>query len=165
VWLPWPLPAGWLVTGVRAVGDERSGVVATVLACSGPNPTPPDDRPAEHAAELLLVAEQPAVGLGAFLAGLPDIDPGERIAASAPLAKVFANGHPTPLWHVPVADGRAVYVGEAAGVWLWFLLWPGSAGALLLDDLHLVDAAEPGHVLDPPVGALSPRLAWPVVPS
>jgi hypothetical protein len=24
-WLPWPLPAGWLVTGFAGAGDDRSG--------------------------------------------------------------------------------------------------------------------------------------------
>src|SRR4051812_14708601 len=38
VWCLWPLPSGWTVTGVGWAGDDRSGVRATVLACSGPAP-------------------------------------------------------------------------------------------------------------------------------
>lgn len=157
VWLPWPLPTAWLVTGLRHAGDDAHGPVATVLACSGPNPLPTLPR-SGHAADLLLVAEQPGVGLGARLAGLDHVDPGATVVTGPPHAKVHASGHPLPLWNVPVRPDLAAYVGEAAGVWLWALLWPHSAGALLLEDLSLVDARDPGHPLDPPVGALTPRL-------
>ena len=171
VWLPWPLPPGWLVTGLQHAGDDRSGPVASVVACSGPNPLP------EHAvgseagpttdlqptAALLLVAEQPAVGLGANLAGLTDVDAGDSLSAGllagGPQAKVHAAGHPTPLWHVPAGEDRAVYVGEAHGVWLWMIMWPANAGALVLEGLRLLDARDPGHPLDIPTGAPSPRLA------
>src|ERR1700730_14420023 len=37
-WLPWPLPAGYLVTGFAMAGDDRSGVRGWVVALSGPNP-------------------------------------------------------------------------------------------------------------------------------
>ena len=71
VWLPWPLPPGWLTTGFRYAGDDRTGPVASVVALSGPNPLPGHGPRHQPAADLLLVAEQPAVGLGASLAGLP----------------------------------------------------------------------------------------------
>lgn len=157
LWLPWPLPSSWLVTGVQHAGDDAGGAVATVVACTGPHPL---RLPGEsHAAELLLVAEQPGVGLGARLAGLDDIDPGGTVASGPPHARLEALGHPCPLWSVPVPQDVAAYVGEAAGIWLWALLWPQRAGALLLEDLTLVDVRDPGHLLDVPVGALSPRLA------
>src|ERR1700745_1081859 len=38
VWLPWPLPAGWLVTGFTGAGDERTGTRGSAMALSGPNP-------------------------------------------------------------------------------------------------------------------------------
>ena len=53
----------------------------------------------------------------------------------------------------------AVYVGEAHGCWLWIVLWPESAGFLLIDDFVLTDLRNVGHELDIPFGALSPRLA------
>src|SRR3954452_24112968 len=40
VWLPYPLPPDWLITGLRWAGSDRTGPVATVLACSGPHPLP-----------------------------------------------------------------------------------------------------------------------------
>jgi hypothetical protein len=162
VWLPWPLPAGWLTTGFRYAGDDRTGPIASVVALSGPNPLP--DHGSEHqpTADLLLVAEQPAVGLGASLAGLPEIDAGDSLSgalvAGGPQAKVHAAGHPAHLWNVPAGPDCAAYVGEALGVWLWLIMWPPSAGALVLEGLRLVDARDPGHPLDIPTGAPSPRL-------
>ena len=159
VWLPWPLPTDWLLSGLQQAGDEHTGPLATVVACSGPNPLRLDGTSdSERTADLLLVAEQPGVGLGAYLAGLGGIDPGETIAEATPAWKVSAAGHDTPLWTVPV-DGPAAFVGEAAGVWLWLLAWPQAAGVVLLEDFHLRDARDTGLLLlDMPFGALSPRL-------
>jgi hypothetical protein len=56
-----------------------------------------------------------------------------------------------------VPEGAA-YVGEAAGVWLWALLWPVHAAAVLLEPFELIDARDPGLELNLPFGALSPRL-------
>src|ERR1700735_1425541 len=38
VWLPWPLPAGWLVTGFTGAGDDVSGTRGCAVAVSGPAP-------------------------------------------------------------------------------------------------------------------------------
>lgn len=162
VWLPWPLPTDWLVTGVRHAGDERTGAVATVLGCSGPNRFRRTVAGEGPAADLLIVAEQPAVGLGASLAGLPEVDAGDSLSGAllsgGPHAKVHAAGHPTALWHVPAGEDRAVFVGEARGVWLWLIIWPPSAGAMALDGLTLVDARELDHPLELPTGATNPQL-------
>ena len=32
VWMPWPLPVGWLFTGVASAGDDRSGGRASAVA-------------------------------------------------------------------------------------------------------------------------------------
>jgi hypothetical protein len=156
LWLPWPLPPGFVVTGVRCAGDEHTGSVATVVAASGPNPLPagPIDDPT---GDLLLVAEQPGVGLGAHLAGLHDVDPGDTAGIGAPHLRVVAAGHETPLWSVPTPE-CAAYVGEALGVWLWVLVWPEPAAVVLLERFELLDLRDPGHRLDLPFGALAPRL-------
>ncbi len=109
--------------------------------------------------ELVLVAEEPGVGLGARYAGLPGPDPG-FVAEGQAHAKVLAAGHPTALWWVDGSPDRATYVGEAMGNWLWAVLWPAdSAGALLLEDLILTDLREVRPEIDLlPLGALSPRL-------
>lgn len=157
VWLPWPLPDGWLVTGTRCVRDEKHEAQAVVVAVSGPHHGPAGCSPV---ADVLLVAEQPGSGLGAHLAGRDDLDPGEDLVTGRPAARLHAAGASTPLWSVPAEGDRAVLVGEAGGVWLWALLWPAAAGVTLLDDLELVDLRDPAHELDVPCGALSPRLRW-----
>jgi len=157
VWVPWPLPDGWLLTGTRCVRDEKHEAQAVVVAASGPHHGPPG---CSRVADLLLVAEQPGVGLGAHLAGRDDVDPGEGLVTGRPAARLHAGGASTPLWSVPAEGDRAVLVGEAGAVWLWALLWPAAAGVTLLEDLELVDLRDPAHELDVPTGALSPRLRW-----
>ncbi|AXG80109.1 DUF6758 family protein [Streptomyces paludis] len=154
VWMPWPLPIGWLFTGVAYAGDERSGGRATAVACSGPGPL-------GGAGELLLVAEELGVGLGARYAGIEGPDPGSAIHADKPpQTKLLAAGRPTPLWHVPEApQDRAVFAGEALGLWLWAIVWPEQSGMLLYDELVLTDLREAGQGTELlPCGALSPRL-------
>jgi hypothetical protein len=155
IWLPWPLPLGWLVSGIQCAGDDHTGPVATVLACSGPNPMTVEVD--DLSADLLLVAEQPGVGLGAHLAGIEALDPGGRIIGGSPGLKLVVAGHDTPLWAVDV-DGVSAFIGEAAGVWLWAMMWPGTAAAVLLEQFELRDACDPDNLFDLPYGALSPRL-------
>ena len=108
---------------------------------------------------LLLVAEEPGVGLGARYAGLEDLDPGLTVAGQ-PDAKVEAAGHPTALWRSRSADDRAAFVGEAMGVWLWAVLWPPAAELVLLEHVELHDVRHDAHAaLDLPVGAPTTRLA------
>ncbi len=156
VWLPWPLPNGWLVSGLAYAGDDRTGARATVLAATGPAPL-------GGSGEMLLVAEEPGIGLGARYAGFAGTDAGPDAPylseRTAPHARVHAAGHPTALWSVDGAADRAVYVGEALGHWLWVVLWPDTAGLVVLDRFVLVDLRDAGHELDIPLGAPSPRLA------
>jgi hypothetical protein len=155
VWLPWPLPHGWIVTGVGHAGSPAEGVRATVVACGGPNPL-------GGPGELLIISEEPGVGLGARYAGLPGPDPGTSFGRGPAQAKVHTDGHPTPLWHAVCPDGRAAYAGEAAGRWLWLIFWPDTAGALLVEPLELADARGLGHEVDLlPFGALTPQLTEP----
>jgi len=151
VWVPWPLPRGWVVTGTAHAGDERTGWLAVAVACSGPAPL-------GGAGDLVLVAEEPGIGLGARYACLRESDPGEGFDTGVPHAKVHAAGHPTAMWSVGEAADRAAYVGEAYGIWLWAVCWPGEAGLLLSEHLQLVDLRAAGHELDLPFGALTPRL-------
>jgi hypothetical protein len=155
LWVPWPLLPGWTVTGVGWVGDERTGGRATALACTGPAPL-------GGIADAVLVAEEPGIGLGARYAGLEGPDPGPALADAlqhtAAHAKVTTGGHhPTPLWSVRSADGRSAYVGEAEGLWLWWILWPADAGYVFAEQVNLVDLRE--NVPEPLIfGAPSPYL-------
>ena len=150
VWLPWPLPAGWLVTGFAGAGDERTGVRACAVALSGPNPV-------GGPADMVVVAEEPGVGLGAALAGLDSVDPGAGFGTAPPVATASFGHHDVSLWAVDSPD-RATFAGEAEGQWLWLVLWPDTAGMLLVEPLALRDLRDPGQDLDLPYGAASPRL-------
>jgi hypothetical protein len=151
LWAPLPLIPGWTVGGLASCGDERSGATATVLALAGPSPL-------GGPADLLLVAEEPGVGLGARIAGIDGPDPGP-VADGAPDAKILAAGHPTALWRSHSDTDRVAFVGEAAGVWLWAVLWPPAAELVLLEHVELHDLRHQAHTtLDLPLGAASPRL-------
>lgn len=154
VWCPWPLPTGWLVTGVGWAGDEATGAHATALACSGPSPL--------HGgpADMLIVAEEPGVGLGNRFAGLTGPDPGAAFAEGTrgtAHAKVKAGGRDTPMWSVCGPADRVAYVGEARGMWLYAVAWPPDAGYLLSDHIALHDLTEwiPAELV---YGAPSPYL-------
>jgi len=155
MWFPWPLPAGWMLTGVGWVGDDRSGVRATAVACSGPGPV--ENGPAD----IVLIAEEPGVGLGTRFAGVPGTDPGaffdSDVFSTTAHAKVRAAGWPTPLWMLKSAADRCAYVGEARGMWLYVVTWPEAAGYVLAEDLVLGDLTEgvPGQLV---YGAPSPYL-------
>lgn len=151
VWLPWPLPTGWLVAGFAGAGDERTGIRGSVVALSGPNPL-------GGPGDMLIVAEEPGTGLGAGVAGLDHVDPGAEFACCPPSAAASFDNHDIPLWLVDSPD-RAVFAGEAKGRWLWLVLWPETAGTLLIDPIVLRDLRDPWQDLDIPFGARSPRLA------
>jgi hypothetical protein len=154
VWVPWPLPTGWLVTGLAWAGDERSGARATAVALTGPDPIQTGP------ADVLVVAEEPGVGLGTHLAGLDGTDPGRYLDGldhAVPHAKVRTDGWPTALWSIGDRGDRSAFVGEAHGLWLFAIAWPASAGYLLAEELHLRDlgAGLPGALV---YGARSPYL-------
>jgi hypothetical protein len=133
VWQLSPPPVGWTVGGMAVAGDDPVGIA---LAWSGPSPLGDDD------ADLIVVAEEPGVGLGARYAGLPGLDAGDCVVG-APDEHVEVRGHPVALWCCTQAPAdRTVLVGEADGNWLWLVLWPADAEALLLEHLLLADARE-----------------------
>lgn len=150
VWLPWPLPQGWLVTGFAAAGDDRTGTRGCSVALSGPNPM-------GGPAEMVLVSEEPGVGLGARFAGLDGPDPGAQFAVGPPVGVVRYANHEFPLWLVETA-GRAAFAGEVSGNWLWLVLWPDTAGMLMVEPLPLRDLRDRSQDLDLPYGAPSPQL-------
>jgi hypothetical protein len=152
LWMPHAFPHGWLCSGVGYAGDERTGATATATCLSGPGPL-------GGAADLVIVAEEPGVGLGSRYAGLAEADPGAEVGHGVPHAKVIAASHPTPMWSVAGADDRAVFVGEAKGLWLWAIVWPAAAGVLLYDGVSLTDLRDWPAELDLEFGSVSPRLS------
>ncbi len=150
VWVPWPAPVGWTLGGLGSVGDQRRPLRGSVTAWCGPSPV-------GGAADLVLVAEEPGIGLGARYAGVPGLDAGGCVDG-VPHAKVEVAGHPVALWSCrPTRKDRAAFVGEAEGCWLWLVLWPARAQVLLLEDLVLRDARS--EALTPQPGAACPHLA------
>lgn len=151
IWCPLPLLPGWMVTGLALAGDERTGARASAVAFSGPSPT-------GGPADMVVVAEEPGVGLASRLIGIDALDPGVE-TDGAPDAKIVASGHPTPLWRCDSAQDRIAFGGEASGVWLWVVLWPPAAELVLIEQVELHDLrAEAHHGLDLPVGAPTSRL-------
>ena len=130
-WMPYPSLIGWTVSGFGHCGDDARGTRASAVCFSGPNPL-------GGPVDLLLIAEEPGVGLGAHFAGLDGMDPGDVFGTPAD-AHIEADGHACPLWAVPCAEDRVAYVGEALGLWLWVVTWPPAASVLLLDQLKCTD--------------------------
>ena len=150
VWLPWPLPPGWLVTGFAGAGDERTGTQGCAVALSGPSPV-------GGPGEMMLVSECPGVGLGARFAGLAGPDPGRssRPACPTPACGSATTSSRCGTWRRP-AGRRSP--GEVMGTWLWLVMWPDTAGVLLVEPLPVRDLRDPGQELDLPFGAPSPQL-------
>jgi hypothetical protein len=150
VWIPRPLPVGWVVSGMAWVGDERSGARATAVACSGPSPV-------GGPGDVIFVAEEPGVGLGARLAGLDGTDPVP--SDGSPDFKVMAAHHPTALWAQSTPADRSAFVGEAKTVWLEAIFWPPRASLLLLEHVVLADLRDGMYAdVDLVFGAASPYL-------
>ncbi len=131
LWVPWPMPSGWALTGIRSVGDTRSPARGVAIACSGPGVV--------SRADLIIVAEEPGVGLGARFAGIEQTDPGPEVVLLPADVKVHADGHAAVLWSVPGVSDRAAYVGEASGLWLWVVVWPVTEWMVVHDNLRLTD--------------------------
>lgn len=144
-----PAPVAWTLGGIAVAGDDRA-TTGVALGWSGPSPL-------GGPADLVLVAEEPGVGLGARYAGLPHVDAGECVIG-LPSDHVEVGGHPVALWECADAPAdRTVLVGEADGGWLWLVLWPPDADALLAERLALADGRD--RVIPQQRGAASPRLA------
>lgn len=116
-----------------------SGVHATGVVISGRNPL-------GGAADMLVIAEEQSVGLGAGFAQSLGTDPGE-IVKDEPHARIEAAGRLVPLWWVDAPE-RAVYAGQSGGHWLWAVLAPASAGHMLLDDVVLADIRDLGQEVE-----------------
>jgi hypothetical protein len=149
VWMPDPMPVNWYLSGIAWAGDDRTAARAVALAATGPAPT-------GGPGDLIVVADEPGVGLGASLAGLRG--PGADAVTRRPEAKVEAAGHQTALWPLASPPDRAGFVGEALGVWLWIVLWPADAALLLLEDLVIRDCRDGFAGERPLFGAASPHL-------
>jgi hypothetical protein len=155
-YLPWPLSPGWRVTDFAAVGDATRGRAA-MTCVSG---TSSLDGPVD----VLVIAEEPGVGLGARIAGTRHDDPGSEVGDGPPTVRVRIGSQTVPLWPVSTSASsgewdRSVVAGEASGRWLWLVLRPASAVLLLRDDWSRRDVSGLGPPLvELPFGGPAP--AW-----
>lgn len=153
LWIPWPPPAGWNFAGLAHGGVPPAGGSDCTVSCwSGTDPF-------GDPIEAVFVCEEAGAGVGGRFAGLPTHYPTTGVGVGPPHARFEVEGRPLSLWIVDAADDRAVYAGEAAGRWLWIILHPAEAGAVVVQPLSLVDARTLGAELAVlPLGGLSPRL-------
>jgi hypothetical protein len=155
-YLPWPLSPGWRVTDFAAVGTRDRGRAA-MTCVSG---TSSLDGPVD----VLVITEEPGVGLGARIAGTWHDDPGTEVGDGPPSLRVRVESQTVPLWPVSTSAAggewdRSVVAGEAEGRWLWLVLRPASAMLLLADDWLLRDVSGLGPPLvELPFGGPAP--AW-----
>lgn len=154
-YLPWPLAAGWRVSDFGVVTGASGGAVATVTCCSGA--TEPDGP-----VDLLVVAEEAGIGLGARCAGLPSADPGHGFGQGPPAVRIRIGSQAVPLWAVSTSTAageldRSVVAGEAGGRWLWIVLLPPSAVLLMKEELIVRDVSGEGpHLVAVPMDGPGP---------
>ena len=150
-WVPWPMPAQWSLAGVGWAAGDEGEPEATTTAFVGPDVI-------SGAADLLVVCEEPAVGLGARYAGVPGLDIAMEVSGAPPALHIEVAGRATPLWWLGGRD-RDVFVGEASGRWLWLITWPATSGAIIRDGLMLADLHDLVAQLEMiPLNGLSTRL-------
>jgi hypothetical protein len=155
-YLPWPLSPGWQVTDFAVVADDR-GATASLTCVSGPSEL---DGPVD----VLVIAEEAGVGLGARCAGTAGDDPGSELGDGPASARLRIGSQTVSLWPISTSGeagewDRSVVVGEAAGRWLWLVLRPASAMLLLHDGWQLRDVSALGMALvELPFGG--PRSSW-----
>jgi hypothetical protein len=143
-YLPWPLSPGWQITDFAVVADDR-GATASLTCVSGPSEL---DGPVD----VLVIAEEAGVGLGARCAGTTGDDPGTELGDGPASARLRIGSQTVSLWPISTSGetgewDRSVVVGEAAGRWLWLVLRPASAALALPQLGALVDVADLGPTL------------------
>ncbi len=159
LWVPWPPPDGWSFLGL-AHGVVPAGSGLGTVACWGG--TDPFGDPVEA----LFICEEAGAGLGGLFGGLATHYPTPDVGVGAPHARFTVDGRSVPMWKVDAVSDRAVYVGEAAGRWLWAVFYPAEASAVVVAPVTLVDARGLGAELAMlPLGELSPRLLVEAPPS
>ena len=157
LWIPWPPPDTWVFAGLAHVGESAADVPqrtpdGTVAVWAGLDPF-------GDPIEGVFVCEEAGAGVGGRFAGLSTHYPSNGVGEGSPHARFEVDGRTVSLWTVDGATDRAVYAGEAAGRWLWVILHPAEASAIVVQPPTLVDARTLGAELAMlPLGELSPRL-------
>jgi hypothetical protein len=153
LWVPWPVPPTWCFAGLaHSRHTLASDHESTVTCWCG-------DDPFGDPVEVVFVSEEAGAGVGSHFAGLSTNYPGPGVGEGPPHARFGIEGRPVLLWNIESGSDRAVYAGEAAGRWLWVVVFPAEASAIVVQPLSLVDARGLGaEFAVVPLGELSPRL-------
>ena len=142
--------AGWLAgDGLRSAPGTTGRDAAHVWSpLSGPNPM-------GGLGEMLLVSEEMGWASAPGWRACPGPIP-RGLRDQAPHAFVRYGHHDFPLWHVDAPDRAALRRGDGRELAV-VVLWPDTAGVLLVETLPLRDLRDPGQNLDLPFGAASYR--------
>jgi len=153
LWVPWPVPAGWSFAGFAHDGVGSGQTTTATAACWG------GSDPFGDPIEVVFVSEDPGAGVGGRFAGLRTSYPTTGVGEGPPHARLEIDGHTVELWEVGAAMDRSAFVGSAAGRWLWTVVHPAEASAIMVEPFRLVDARRLGAELQLlPIRELSPRL-------
>lgn len=148
-WVPWPMPSGWAVSGL---GHGIDG--ATVVACSGPALI-------DGVADIFVISEEPGGSFGPLAVGTTyaggELAPERQVAD----AHITVDDRRAPMWRIESAPDRDVLLGEAAGRWLWLVMFPDTTSLIVSDDFRLTALSDLVGELDLiPVTGLTSRRPW-----
>lgn len=137
VYLPWPLPPGWEITEFGCVTGPEDRPLAVTVTVAGHSQL-------DGYVAVQIITEEPAVGFAERILRIRS-DAEEALASGPAMLRLHLEGHSVGLWPIAAAHdtevlGRAGFVGEADGRWLWLVVRPASAALLLRDDWLLADA-------------------------
>lgn len=147
--VPWPMPAGWAISGIGRAVDGVS-----VVACSGPDLL-------DGLADLFVICEEPGGRYGPGAAGAVHIDGGVTTAGRVADAHLSVDDRSTPMWRVECDSDRDVLLGEAAGRWLWLVAFPNTTSLIVSDDFRLASLNTlVGELELIPMTGLTSRSPW-----
>ncbi|MFZ2504455.1 MAG: DUF6758 family protein [Nocardioides sp.] len=145
---PFPLGPEWAIADFGVVGHQGAPR-GSYVACGAVTET---DGPVD----VVVVAEEPGIGLGARIAGLGGRDVGADLLRGPATTRLQVDRHTVSMWALPPVErlgpdaasalGIGVLVGEADGRWLWFITRPATA-ILMRPEWSLADLGQMGPAL------------------
>jgi len=148
-WVPWPMPRGWAVSGI---GHGLDG--ASVIACSGPDLL-------DGLADIFVICEEPGGTLGSSALGSTHAGSHRAPDRQAADAHITVDSHRAPMWRIDSDTDRDVFLGEAAGRWLWLVMFPDTTSLIMSDDFRLTALADlVGELELIPVTGVTSRRPW-----
>ena len=137
---------------MSGIGDGTDG--ASVVACSGPDLL-------DGLADIFVISEEPGGTLGSSALGTEYA--GSHLAPDrqAADAHITVDDHRAPMWRIASDADRDVFLGEAAGRWLWLVMFPDITSLMMSDDFRLTALSDlVGELELVPVTGLTSRRPW-----